>query len=223
MDNNQRSLIIGISGKKQAGKTTLCNNILKSFPAGSVEVYNFADVLKNLCVEIMGLKEEQVWGTDEEKNSLTNYEWERIPDFIKSKFNSEGKNISARHIMQILGTDVMRNMFDSNIWVNAVIRKIRKNNPLIAVIADVRFPSEVSFIEKENGIIIRLNRKLYEDSHPSETSLDEYSWSDNCIQVPSSLGIEDTYLYVIKNIVSYLNRDNIKINEEVKEIFKRIK
>ena len=49
----------------------------------------------------------------------------------------------------------------------------------IAIIADVRFPSEVGAISGKVGYrLIRLNREFDStDEHPSETSLDSYDWS----------------------------------------------
>lgn len=215
MAENNSSLIIGISGKKQAGKTTLCENIVRSLPEGVVCIYNFADVLKDLCVDVFGLNKNQLWGSDYEKNSLTQYRWEKIPDFIKQKFNKDSGNISARHLMQIIGTDIMRNMFDNNIWVNALFRKIEKEKPFIAVIADVRFPSEVNFIEKINGLMIRLDRKVFEDNHPSETSLDDYNWGDNSIRIPDC-SIEETYK-IATNWMKYVFENSNSINSELKK------
>jgi len=76
------TFILGISGKKQSGKDTLLANIGPKLN-GLVKKYSFADGLKNFLVEVMGLSQEQVWGTDEQKNTITNYTWENIPEFIR--------------------------------------------------------------------------------------------------------------------------------------------
>lgn len=76
------TIVIGFSGKKQSGKDTLLTNITP-FLEGTVKKYSFADGLKNFLVDIMGLRPEQVWGTDEEKNSFTNYRWENFPEFMR--------------------------------------------------------------------------------------------------------------------------------------------
>src|SRR6185503_15612283 len=44
-----------------------------------VKSYSMADNLKWFCVNFAGLLPEQVWGTDEQKNTLTKYKWEDMP------------------------------------------------------------------------------------------------------------------------------------------------
>lgn len=76
------TVVLGFSGKKQSGKDTLLSNITPHLN-GTVKKYSFADGLKNFLVDVMGLRPEQVWGTDEQKNTKTNYLWENFPDFMR--------------------------------------------------------------------------------------------------------------------------------------------
>lgn len=76
------TVILGFSGKKKSGKDTLLNNI-RPLLNGVVKKYSFADGLKNFLVDVMGLRPEQVWGTDEEKNTKTSYLWENLPEFVR--------------------------------------------------------------------------------------------------------------------------------------------
>lgn len=76
------TLVLGLSGKKQSGKDTLLTNISPHLD-GVVKKYSFADGLKNFLVDVVGLKPEQVWGTDDQKNSKTNYLWEHLPEFMR--------------------------------------------------------------------------------------------------------------------------------------------
>ena len=46
----------------------------------------------------------------------------------------------------------------------------------MSIINDVRFHSEVDFIVKQKGIIIRLLRSVDKDEHPSEKDLDDYDF-----------------------------------------------
>ncbi|MFW6173643.1 MAG: hypothetical protein ACOC5T_07855 [Elusimicrobiota bacterium] len=186
------ALIIGLSGKKQAGKNTVCdflkNRILSEdsiFSCHNCKIYSFADPLKRFCIDIMGLTEKQCYGTDEEKNSLTIYKWDNLFFDIGKKYANDGYlpsgHMTSRHIMQVFGTDIMRNMFDEDIWVNATLKMIHsqmthKND--IAFISDVRFPSEVNAVHNEkDGYIIRLTRKVFDDNHPSETALDDFDFA----------------------------------------------
>lgn len=76
------TIVLGFSGKKQSGKDTLLGNISPMLN-GTVKKYSFADGLKIFLVEVMGLRAEQVWGTDEQKSSKTLYLWENLPEFIR--------------------------------------------------------------------------------------------------------------------------------------------
>jgi len=197
-----KKLIIGVSGKKQSGKNTMCDCLYKFFTekysSDSVIVLSFADALKQkVCKDVLGLTEEQVNGTDEQKNSHTMYRWENIPYEIRQKnhrgiehaSNGEICNyikptgfMTAREIMQIVGTDVFRNYFDDSVWVNATLRTIKNSNARVVLISDVRFPSEVNSLTNK-GYVIRLLRDICEtDPHASETALDDFNFkSKNCI------------------------------------------
>jgi hypothetical protein len=48
------------------------------------KVYNFADALKDVCVNVLGLKPEQCYGSDAEKNSLVPHIlWDNMPEAIR--------------------------------------------------------------------------------------------------------------------------------------------
>lgn len=211
-------MIIGLSGKKQSGKTTSGNFIISVFMAnldlaqtirlndeGQIEVsdllgdtlykgtfdpsysrsndyivrqvfqaldkevklYSFADILKqNICMDILGMSYEQCYGSDNSKNSLTGMTW-------------DNKQMTARDIMQFVGTDVFRKL-QPDVWVNATLNKISKDKPKLAIITDCRFPNEIQAIKKHNGKVIRLTRSPFNSDHISETILDKdnYDWSN---------------------------------------------
>jgi hypothetical protein len=189
------ALVIGLSGKKQSGKNTVCDNIvdhlLKNFDISKgIKIFSFADTLKQkVCIDILGLSNEQCNGTNEQKNSITKYRWEKLPQEIQEKNYKKINEISnkedpissgymsAREVMQIVGTDIFRHYFDDNIWVKATFREINRVNPDVAIVPDLRFPSEVEGVLREGGFIIRLLRNVCEgDGHESETALDNYDF-----------------------------------------------
>ena len=171
-----KQIVIGISGKKQAGKDTLAN--YAKVLLGDVEICSFADALKECCISIMGLSHDSCYGSDNDKNMPTQYLWENLPTIITNKYGKIRGFMSAREILQIFGTDIMRNMFSQKIWVDATLRRINNIECSFVVIPDVRFVSEVNAIMGlENGYLIRLTRKVFEDSHPSETELDDFDFS----------------------------------------------
>ena len=164
-----------------------------------VKNYSFADSLKQVAVDLFELKPEQVWGTDEQKNSLTHLLWENMPGVTtevtpQDPVNEEvagrlGKYyekvlsgvvyhkpgpMTGREFLQFFGTEIGRRMH-APIWINSTINKIISEGSGLAIITDVRFPDEVRAIQKAGGKVIRLTRQVFNDNHASETSLDGYT------------------------------------------------
>lgn len=156
--------IVAFAGRKQSGKTSCSEFVVKYFnsmiePYNSVKIYNFADPLKkDICMNILGLTYEQCYGEDIDKNTLTDISW-------------EGKKLTAREVMQFVGTDLFRKM-KHDVWASATITKIKNENLDIAIVADCRFPNEVEAIKNAGGYVIKLMRDPFHSDHSSETALD---------------------------------------------------
>jgi hypothetical protein len=161
-----KTKIIAFAGRKQSGKSSAADLLYKHFfLKGRIQLYNFADPLKKLCVEILGLTYEQVYGTNDQKNELVNCYW-------------ENKQLRAREVLQLVGTDMFRKL-QHNVWADATIREIQKYNPDFAVIADCRFSNEINAIKKVGGIVIKLTRNPYNSDHISETALDPNNYDQS--------------------------------------------
>jgi dephospho-CoA kinase len=109
--------------------------------------------------------------------------------------------LTVRYLLQLVGTDAMRNIIHPNIWVNALYSEYKDRdaqadglihekygeinvaivpNPMMWpeffpkwVITDVRFPNELEAVKRYNGISIRVARYSNKTSnHISETALD---------------------------------------------------
>ena len=249
-----KQIILAMSGRKGAGKNTIAKFIAHYYASqrgGNVDdlVFecSFADTLKQFCIDVLGLSYESCYGTDEQKDAPTQYQWESATWFLRWKFGSrvisystgdinyktesdpnalmqqfhayngipkghQSGPMSGRQIMQILGTDLIRETF-GNVWANAIIRLIKKQNKPLSIITDNRFPSEVDIILRESyGHIIRLTRspRGFSDIHPSEASLDHYDWDKNkCFVLDnSSLNIEEQNTAVIPILHKIFNASN---------------
>lgn len=217
--------IIGISGRKQAGKNTVANyinghvlmskNMITDFyidkggkliiqttdSSGEVgfgefdttrkdkifteyahkelwpyiKIYHFADPLKEMVINLFGLTYQQVYGTDDDKNTLTNLLWENMPERPENKSGP----MTARDLLQHFGTNIVRKMYN-NSWVNATINRIINEDSEISIIPDVRFPNEIKAIKDNGGIVIRLTRDLHHSLHDSEKALDKeyFDWNN---------------------------------------------
>lgn len=78
----------------------------------SAKVYSFADPLKSICTDVLGLDLAQCYGTDDDKNSKTHIMWDDLPYEFRTKYGKLSKKtkqptvrkgaMSGREIMQIL-------------------------------------------------------------------------------------------------------------------------
>lgn len=184
--------IIAFSGRKQSGKSTAgeyVQDLIRSInPKINIKTYSFADPLKrNICIDLLGLTEQQCYGSDEDKNSLTNIRWEDMPDYnISWTYDSEydpSGFMTARQVMEFVGTRIFRKM-KNNIWVDATIKQIHKDNIDMALLLDNRFPNEVDAVLDSGGFVIRLARDPFHSLSQPEIALDpiKYDWTKfSCI------------------------------------------
>lgn len=115
---------------------------------------------------------------DYSANGEEEYSLETGLDKIGLVYHEKGL-MTARAVMQFFGTEIGRKMY-TNIWSDACIRQIKKDNLPLALICDMRFPSEFEAVKAAEGITIRLTRQVIKgDLHASETSLDpdKFDWN----------------------------------------------
>ena len=114
-------ITIAFAGRKQSGKTTCSEFVAELFnnktePYNIAKVYSFADPLKkDICMNILGMSYEQCYGSDDQKNTITDIEW-------------EGSKLTARDVMQFVGTNIFRKM-KHNVWTDTTINKIKIEKP----------------------------------------------------------------------------------------------
>lgn len=189
-----------------------------------IKTYNFADSLKQLiCINLLGLSWEQCYGTDEEKNSMTTYRWENMPGVVctdelsaqsikmlkarqELTLHSSGF-MSAREVMQYVGTEMFRKMY-SNVWIDNCINRINIENSELAVVGDCRFPNEVEAIQQAGGKVIYLTRNPYNDDHESETALDGYRGFDGVVDnAQMSIAEQNQAVYALLKEWEYINHE----------------
>ena len=143
----------------------LFNNELGKF----IKLYSFAEKLKRMAIDVLGLKEEWVFGTDKQKNTLTDIKWEDMPGSATKK-----GRMTAREVLQVVGTDFFRSIY-KNVWVDSCLRQIKEDDSELALISDVRFENEIVSIQKAGGFVVGLKRNpsKKKDKHPSETSIEK--------------------------------------------------
>lgn len=179
-------MIIGISGKKQCGKDTVCK-IIKALDIwnryGDRDMYTFVKMLLKSPSPLGSIWYKHAYA-DKLKQVLAiilNVNVAAFEDNIFKMSNSEivkpeGGYYTNRELLQRFGTEVGRSI-SPTLWVDALFTSYSEDDHWI--IPDVRFPSEAKAIKDRGGIIIRVDREtLSHDNHPSETALDDYEGFD---------------------------------------------
>jgi len=161
------------------------------------KVKKFAGKLKEIAALLTGCTIEQLEDQEFKKQPL-GFDW--------SSGHCVGASSTYRELLQLLGTEIMRDKVHPNVWVNALMAdykakwvptgdsvaekdvSLEKEYPNW-IITDMRFPNEIEAVKAKDGITIRVNR-LYSTTgengipatfsqtqfHPSETSLDNHEF-----------------------------------------------
>lgn len=140
----------------------------------SPEEFQFATPLKKFCMEVLGLTHEQCYGSDIARESLTKYQWKDIAPAIRQDRNPE-EFLTARQVLQIVGTNLLREQFYKKIWSEAAVRVAVASKSQSCVLTDCRFVDEVEAAQSSGHkvITVRLYRETgLEDSHASEKDFD---------------------------------------------------
>jgi hypothetical protein len=157
-------MLIGITGHKQAGKNTVANIIQEQYL--NVQQYAFADKVKEAAYILDPCVIDSITNVYAKLSYIVDiYGWDVVKQWPV-----------VRQFLQKLGTEVGRNMFGENVWVDALKPQIRDHEGRIVVITDVRFDNEAEQIKELGGNIISVyNNKTYTiDGHSSEAGISDY-------------------------------------------------
>lgn len=168
--------IIGLCGKKQSGKNTFAK-LAREYAIRIGEIA-LADALKEFCIEYLGLSRKNCFGTDADKNQIIGTWGRMFNQNILLEFNKNTlAPLSAREVLQVVGTEIFRRNFWDDIWIDILLRKVKtmERKYDFIFITDVRFPNEVDRLKTSGAKIVRLFRDTgcsNSISHASELSMD---------------------------------------------------
>ena len=154
--------IVGISGKKRSGKDTAAEILTENY---GFESYSLADPMKEAARAIFMFGDEQLYGDRKEK----------VDEFW---------DLSPREVLQNFGTDLFREKFGEEVWLDSMERRLSFYLPEKVVIPDIRFPNEADWVKNMGGEVVRIDaseRLESDDDHASETALDDYDGFDYVI------------------------------------------
>lgn len=169
--------VILIGGKKFSGKSTLAREISEKLRIiYDVSIVSYADTPKQLLTKGGIVTNEQMYGSEEQKNTLTSVHTSTVdPCIIKKNGWKEGF-LTGRQVIQLFANDLCKQLLDM-IWVNCAkvdIYESLHHGSSICIIDDYRFGE----LEKRmpfhiKTIVLDLkDPSTNTDKHVSETSLD---------------------------------------------------
>ena len=143
-------MIIGITGFIGSGKDTVANMFVER---GCIHD-SFAAPVKDVCASIFGWPRELLEG-----DTIESRDFREIPDMFWTK-KLGVPNFTPRLALQLLGTEVLRNHFAPDIWINSLeyrMRKLKEDSPCV-VVSDARFRNELDLIKSMGGVVIWVQR-----------------------------------------------------------------
>ena len=168
-------MIIGIAGRKRVGKNFVAEVIAGLLKRDQdVKLVAFADPIKKYCNEVLGIEKKYLWG-DGDKNTKTKYLW--ADTFGDNDVGCPEGAMTVRQIMQVVGTELGRNIWGKDIWINAMALQIKDGGADSYVITDVRMINEAQAVHKWGGTMIRVDGAPRGgdgsvDHHETETKID---------------------------------------------------
>lgn len=155
--------IMGIAGYARSGKDTVAETLVEH----GWEKASFASPIKE-AVYVLNPKVGFDYEDVDYKHVVDTYGI----DEAKVKYPE------VRRLLQVFGTEVGREMFGPNFWVEQAIASIPDGNKV--VFADVRYPNEANAIRYLGGKVLWVNREGVEalNDHPSENSLNTFDFDD---------------------------------------------
>lgn len=161
-------MIIGLSGYARTGKDTVADYLVEKY--GFVRMA-FADPMKEALYRLDPLITVGGMPGVSLAYAVDRMGWEDL------KSTSD----DIRPLLQRMGTEVGRNMFGQDFWVDYAIGQSWKHDNV--VFSDVRFQNEAEAVRKAWGYNIRINRDGVgpANDHISERDLDNYRHFDDTI------------------------------------------
>lgn len=158
-------MLIGLCGYAGCGKDTAAQVLIEDFNFQRVA---FADPIKQALLALDPLV------PDGEGRHL------RLSEFKQDRSWAEVKEYpEVRRLMQILGTEVGRNLFDPDIWVKLAGNKLASTLSVgDTVVTDVRFSNEARLIKRHGGILVRINRPEFGpvNEHVSDRASENWTY-----------------------------------------------
>jgi hypothetical protein len=142
--------LIGLGGKLRAGKDAVGDYL--------VENKNFVKLGMSDALNEALLKLDPIIRVDLDDDGVAALRYQQLHaqvGYVEAK-----KNPEVRRLLQVLGTEVGREMIDQQVWVNIAKRKIQEHWDAgrNVVITAIRFPNEIDMVLNLGGYTVWVER-----------------------------------------------------------------
>jgi hypothetical protein len=175
--------IIGLSGWARSGKDTIADHLVVNY--GYTKI-SFADPMRKALVALN--PRVQYWDSRVSLATIVRLVgWEALKD----------GSLETREMLQRFGTEVGREMFGQNFWIDQAFKEAAKYEKV--VFSDCRFLNEAEAIKNANGVVWRVNKDniTAPNNHVSETQLNEYKFD---LTIPNNGTLENLYKLIDQEI-----------------------
>lgn len=155
--------LIGILGPAGSGKTTVGKILVEKYDYKQLA---YADALKDVASVMFGWDRKLLEGDTNESRAFR----ETTDDFWSKKFNML---VTPRIMMKHLGTEVLRECLNKDIWVMIMERRLQNHDKV--VITDVRFKNEIKLINSLDGKLVEVFRDPVPDYYYVAKHANSYS------------------------------------------------
>lgn len=163
-------ILIGLTGRAGVGKDQVAKHLSTRY---DFKPMAFAAPLKKAAAEIFGI--EEVYFHDRGLKESTAPHW----------------GITPRVMMQVLGTQGVRNNFGQDFWVKRWLldyAKIKETENV--VLTDIRFANEARVVQDLGGVMVHITRPGFSEAaidHESESGVPFNSRTDHVLVNDSSI------------------------------------
>lgn len=171
---------IGLSGWARSGKDTTADYIIEKYgytKASFAQPIREALLRLNPSIDVGELRGLTV------STGVRFFGWEYLKELSPD----------VRPLMQRMGTEVGREMFGEDFWINTALDRIPDGSEV--VFSDVRYPNEANAIRALGGKIYRIDRVGVgpANEHASEIALNDYDFDD---RIDNSGTVEELYAQI---------------------------
>ena len=208
------------SGKDEAGKIAKEYGFIKKC---------FSETLKKQLIKEflipykINYKNKNLYGSQEDKEEYLKQKFTQFtyPEWYDSFYQEHCYesaiywSFNMRSLMQFFGTEVYRNLYGKNYWINKTFDNLDSDG--LYYNSSVRFVNEANAIKNLNGYLIKIIRsnapKISNMSHSSEAESNLIENVDYVIYNDGTLDeFHDACRKIIKNILEETNVSEISMN-----------